>query len=399
MSEAGDGRGGAASALGLAAGVAELLGRLGGEITTLVQEVHAASSPTAALGIDLVGRGVYGGIRSGFGVARHAAVIGGRAALRDPRPDAWLDARSALCGAFGHLFEDAGSAFALPMTLLRRDPPPDGAERLVLFLHGLCMNERGWQGDAHARFCDWAWQRLRARVAYLRYNTGLRISTNGAHLADLLEREVAEPELILVGHSMGGLVARSALHQAEEAGLRWPRRVSRLACIGSPHEGTALERLGNHANRLLGLTRWSRPFMRLGNLRSDGIRDLRFGHLVESDWRDRHPDDPRGAPSRVPLASHVEHLHVAGSRGEGRRGPARGDWLVSVDSALARNLHPRDRVERVLLQGVGHIALLEDARVYEALRSWLRDEPALSRARGSRSAAPASSRRPVRSGP
>ena len=372
MSEPESPRGDAASALGFAAGLAELVGRLGGEITTLVQEVHAASSPTAALGVDLVGRGVYGSIRSGFAVARHAAVIGGRVARREPRPDAWLDAQSALNGVFGHLFEDAGSAFALPMTLLRRDPPRAGAERLVLFLHGLCMNERSWRGVEHMRFCGWTGRRLGARVAYLRYNTGLRISTNGARLAELLERATDEPELILVGHSMGGLLARSALHQAEEAGLRWPRRVTRLACLGSPHEGAALERIGNHANRLLGTTPWSRPFMRLGNLRSDGIRDLRFGHLIEADWRDRSPDDPHGAPSRVALPGHVEHLHVAASRGEAKDRRAPGDWLVSVESALARNLHAQGRVERALLRGLGHLALLEDARVYGLLKRWLR---------------------------
>jgi pimeloyl-ACP methyl ester carboxylesterase len=375
MSEAEIRSGELAAALGLAAGLAELISRLGGEITALVQEVHAASSPTAALGVDVVGRGVYGGIRSAFEGARRAAVLGGRVARGEPRPDAWLDVRSALNGAFGHLFEESSSAFALPMSLVRREPPRGGAARLVLFLHGLCMNERGWRGAEHARFCEWAGRRLRARVAYLRYNTGLRISENGARLAALLEREVAEPELILVGHSMGGLLARSALHQAEEAGYAWPRRVNRLACLGSPHEGATLERIGNHANRLLGVTPWSRPFMRLGNLRSDGIRDLRFGHLVESDWRDRSPDDPRGTLSRVALASHVEHLHVAASRAEARPGRPPGDWLVSVESALAHNLHPEDGVKRALLRGLGHLDLLEDARVYRLLRSWLEPGP------------------------
>lgn len=362
---------GVASALGLAAGVAELVGRLGDEITTVVQEVHAASNPAAALGVDVVGRGVYGGIRTAFAGARRAAVIGGLVARGEPRPDAWLDAQSALNGAFGHLYEESGSAFALPMSLLRDAETRGEAARLVLFVHGLCMNERGWPGPEHARFCDWARTRLGARIAYLRYNTGLRISTNGARLAALLEREVAEPELILVGHSMGGLVARSALHQAQEAGHAWPRRVSRLACLGSPHEGAGLERLGHRMNRLLGVTRWSRPFMRIGDLRSDGIRDLRFGHLVESDWRERSPHDPRAPHSRVALARHVEHLHVAASRGDaGRRRPP-GDWLVSVDSALAANLHPADAVKRALLSGIGHFALLEDARVYRLLRSWI----------------------------
>ena len=360
----------AAPALRFVAALAELSSQLGGEVTALVQEVHAASSPTAKLGVDVVGRSVYGGIRLAFAGARRAAVIGGRVAGGEPRPDSWLDVQSALNGAFGHLFEESGSSFALPMTLLP-EARRGAASRLLLFAHGLCMNERGWRGREHARFCQWARTRLGARVAYLRYNTGLRISTNGAQLAALLEREVGEQKLILVGHSMGGLVMRSALHLAEEAGFGWARRVSHLVCLGSPHEGTGLERIGNHANRLLGVTRWSRPFMRLGNLRSDGIRDLRFGHLVESDWRDRSPDDPRPAHSAVALATHVEHLHVAASLAAMGRSLVPGDGLVSVRSALARNLHPEDAVRRALLRGVGHIGMLNDARVYRLLRDWI----------------------------
>jgi triacylglycerol esterase/lipase EstA (alpha/beta hydrolase family) len=53
---------------------------------------------------------------------------------------------------------------------------------------------------------------------YLRYNTGLHISHNGQTLAELLNRlhvlwpaAAEEPlkETVLVGHSMGGLVARA----------------------------------------------------------------------------------------------------------------------------------------------------------------------------------------------
>lgn len=354
-------------------GVAELASHVGGEITSLVQEVHAASSPAARLRADVLGRGIYGGIRLGFAGARRAAAVGGRIAGSDPRPDTMLDVQSAANGAFGHLFEEVGSAYALPTSLLR-EVPARGAARLVVFVHGLCMNERAWRTPEHARFRDWLRERLDADVAYARYNTGLRISTSGARLARLLEREVPEREILLVGHSMGGLVARSALHQAGEAGHDWPRRVSRLACLGAPHEGASWERLGNHANRLLRGLPWTRPFMRLGNLRSDGIRDLRFGHLVEADWRDRSQDDPRPAHSTVALADHVEHLHVAAVRSRRARAGGDsllGDWLVPVESALALNLHPGDAVRRELFRGIGHFALLGDARVHAALRRWI----------------------------
>jgi pimeloyl-ACP methyl ester carboxylesterase len=361
------------TALRHAAGLAELTSHLGGEITALVQEVHAASTPTARLGLDAVGRLVYGGIRRGFRGARRAAAVGGRLAGSDPPPDSLLDVQSAINGAFGHLFEEVGSGFALPMAWIRgeRERGRARARRIIVFVHGLCMNERGWRRLRHARFRQWAESHLDADVAYVRYNTGLRISTNGARLAALLERELGEAEILLVGHSMGGLVARSALHQAEHAGLGWQRRVTHLACLGSPHEGASLERLGNHANRLLAATPWTRPFMRLGNLRSHGILDLRFGHLLESDWRDRDPDDARRVHSRVELPAHVAHLFVAATRFGGDAAEALGDWLVPVESALATNLYPEGAVRRERLRDIGHIALLGDARVYELLRRWI----------------------------
>jgi pimeloyl-ACP methyl ester carboxylesterase len=361
-----------AAAVRHAAGLAELVSRFGSEITALTQEVHAASSPLATWTASLPARGIYGAIRFGFQGTGRIAALGGRLAGDEPAPDSWLDVQSALNGAFGHLFAESGNAFALPMSLHHREPGQHG-ERLIVFLHGLCMSERAWQQPAHTRFAAWARAQLAARVAYLRYNTGLRISANGARLAELLEREAPERELILIGHSMGGLLAIGALHQALERGLDWPRRVTGLACLGAPHEGASLERLGNHANRALGVSRWTRPFMRLGNLRSDGIRDLRFGHVIEADWRERHADDPRRAHSAVQLAPHVDHLFLAAARSAEGETDLLGDWLVAVPSALARSLHPEGAARRELIRGLDHLGLLADERVYRSLRTWLGD--------------------------
>jgi pimeloyl-ACP methyl ester carboxylesterase len=354
-----------------AAGLLELGSRVGSEITSLVQEVHAASSPLSLLASDPhPARAVYGSIRLGFRGAGRVAALGGRLAGREPGPDSWLDMQSAVNGAFGHLLDHRYGAFALRMSLRR----PDGgrpARRLVVFLHGLCMNERAWHRPAHARFAAWARSRLGAECAYLRYNTGHHISRNGALLAGLLEREAPPGELVLVGHSMGGLVALSALHQAAARGHGWPQRVTRLACLGAPHEGAALERLGNHANRLLRPLPWTRPFMRLGNLRSDGIRDLRFGHLLEEEWQGRPTDDPRPNRRALPLPRHVDHLFVAAARNTPGETDAIGDWLVSVASAHARSLHPPDAARRELIRDLDHLGLLADERVYALLRSWL----------------------------
>jgi pimeloyl-ACP methyl ester carboxylesterase len=360
-----------ASAVRHAAGLLELGSHIGREITWLAQEVHAASSPLALLLANpRPARAVYGGIRLGFHGAGRLAALGGRLGGRDPEPDPWLDVQSAVNGAFGHLFDGERGAFALPMSL-RRPDAGRVAQRLLVFLHGLCMNERAWHKPAQTRFVEWARGRLGAEAAYVRYNSGLRISTNGALLAELLERDAPRCELVLIGHSMGGLVALSALHQAAEQGLGWPQRVARLACLGTPHEGATFERLGNHANRLLKALPWTRPFMRLGNLRSDGIRDLRFGHLLEQDWRGRPSDDPRPSRRYVPLPRHVDPLLVAAARNASGASDPLGDWLVSVESAHARNLHPPHAARRELIRDLDHMGLLADERVYALLRSWL----------------------------
>ncbi len=50
-------------------------------------------------------------------------------------------------------------------------------------------------------------------------------------------------EIALVGHSMGGLVARSACHLGAVRGDRWTRLVRQTVTLGSPHMGAPLEQL------------------------------------------------------------------------------------------------------------------------------------------------------------
>ncbi len=79
--------------------------------------------------------------------------------------------------------------------------------------------------------------------------------------------------------------------------------------------------------------------MRLGNLRSDGIRDLRFGYVIEEQWRDRPLDEAR--PSlKVPLDPHVEQLFLAGSLSDERSAAPLGTgwcgWTAPWPSASIR---------------------------------------------------------------
>ncbi|EKF73718.1 hypothetical protein A11A3_12168 [Alcanivorax hongdengensis A-11-3] len=357
-------------------GVAQLVSRFGNEVTQVVQDIHGTiANPLGLRGASYTPAPmVYNLIRYGFRQAGNMAALANLAVdpsreLRDS-----LDLQSILNGIFGQLLVEQNSRYALPMQMLGAPLNPD-ADTLILFVHGLCMNEACWQSPASLAFADWAGQQLNAEVRFLRYNTGLHISDNGRKLAGLLAHTALPRNLILVGHSMGGLVSRSALHQARERGDSWVDKVSHLACLGSPHQGALLERIGNQANRLLGTTPYSRPLMRLANLRSDGIRDLRFGYVLEEQWRDRPLDEPRPS-SKVPLDPHVQQLFIAGSTsGQDQASPS-GDWLVNVDSALGRTLYPHaPQLQRHLFYRMGHMTMIEEPRTYQFLQQWLSRTP------------------------
>ena len=353
-------------------GLAQLATALGSELTQVVQDMHGAiARPFTPIRRDRAAAPmVYGSIRYGLRQAGRLATLAHLTADPERDADGGLDLRSAVNGVFGQVLDLQGSDYALPMAML---PEPPSLERstLVLFLHGLCLNERCWDNPAATDFQRWAGPALDANTRFLRYNTGLHISENGLALADLLSRTALPDRVILVGHSMGGLVSRSALHQGRVRGDAWVDKVSHLACLAAPHQGAVLERLGNQANRLLGLTPYSRPLMRLGNLRSDGIRDLRFGYVLEEQWHNRPLDEAR--PSlKVPLDPQVQQLFLAGSLSDEGSDTLRGDWLVRVDSALAERIYPEAaNLTRRLLYRMGHMAMLEDPRTYQCLKEWL----------------------------
>ncbi|MBK7471897.1 MAG: hypothetical protein IPI73_16115 [Betaproteobacteria bacterium] len=160
----------------------------------------------------------------------------------------------------------------------------------LLVLHGLlrpAMVAAGHDHGAVARDPGYA-------PLYLHYNSGRHISTNGREFAALMETLVqAWPapiaELVIVGHSMGGLIARSA--PACRARFR-----ERLAATGEKAQSSSARliaaplsewrALGRH---LPGRQPYTAPFSRLGKIRSAGVTDLRYGELPDEDWvgRDR----------------------------------------------------------------------------------------------------------------
>jgi len=181
---------------------------------------------------------------------------------------------------------------------------------------------------------------------YVRYNTGLHISENGRALSALLEGLQAYwptdlEEIALVGHSMGGLVARSACYYGAEVNAEWTRLVRQVVTLGSPHMGAPLAQAVHHASAGLAVLPETRPFAALIRRRSSGIRDLRRGSLVDEDWRGRDADALAAvACQEAPLLPGVTHCFVAATIMRRESHPLSrliGDWLVLQPSASGRS--------------------------------------------------------------
>lgn len=307
---------------------------------------------------------------------------------------------AALNGVVGDFLASSGNVLAIPMRLRRGGRPlvleraalarafPASTTKLLILAHGLCRCDLQWQRNHHDH--GEALERdLGYTALYLHYNSGRHISANGRELAGLLDTLVQEwpvpvHEIAILAHSMGGLVARSACHYARRARLSWPGLLRHMVFLGTPHHGAPLERTGNWLTAVLGRSRLTAPFARIGQLRSAGITDLRYGNLLDTDWqgRDRfeHVGDKR---RRVPLPRGVQCYAIAGSTGR-RLGDMRdrllGDGVIPLDTALGRHADPAralrfPRGHTWVGFGVHHLDLLSRVEVYRHIHAWLAGRP------------------------
>ncbi|WIV99173.1 lipase family alpha/beta hydrolase [Kinneretia aquatilis] len=305
---------------------------------------------------------------------------------------------AALNGVMGDHLAESGNPLALAMTVQNPDAlsaAPTG--HLLLLIHGLCMNDLQWhstsEGDRSHDHGQILARALGASRLYLRYNSGRHISENGRDLAQLLQQTVdAWPvpvtRITLVGHSMGGLVARSAVKLAQDQGLGWRERVHSLVCLGSPHQGAPMERAGHWVDLLLGSNRHSAPLARLGQLRSAGITDLRHGLVQDADWQGRDRFAAGHAPHRpMPLPEGIACYALAGTTAAKRSPMADrllGDGLVPLRSALGEHEDPTQRLNfapeaRHIAYRTGHLQLLSSPAVSRQLLAWLAPSPGNSK--------------------
>ncbi len=392
------------------------LARLAVTATTGVTDAVEAMHQTIASGPSLLGKPLsrpvraliplaYGPVR---GVTRLVGAVLDRVlAQLDPllgesAHGAERDAIVAvLNGAFGDYLVDAANPLAIEMRLrsdsvdLPLEPGallaslPAATPKLLVLVHGSSMSDHGWNRGGHDHGAALA-RDLGYTPVYVRYNSGLHVSTSGRALSGQLEALVkAWPvpleEVSLLGHSMGGLVARSACHAASREGHTWPRSLLRLVCLGSPHHGSPLERGGDLIGELLGVSEYSAPLARLAQIRSAGVTDLRYGNVLDEDWVDRGRfGGSRDVRRGLPLPVGVACFAVAGTRTQANAnataGKLLGDGLVPVDSALGRHERPELTLafppeRQWVALGTGHVELLSSRAVYEKLREWFAERP------------------------
>ncbi len=266
-------------------------------------------------------------------------------------------------GAVGDHLHARGSPLAIAMSLRHgdryleldaagvRDAVPGATSKIAVFVHGLgttewswCLHAAEYHGDPAASFGTMLARDLGYTPVFVRYNGGRHVSENGRDLASRIEALVAAwpvpvEELVLVGHSMGGLVARSACEHGRRAAHAWLAPLRRVFSLGTPHHGADLERLGHLAGALLEAidTPGTRIPGRLVNGRSAGVKDLRHGSLVDEDWLGRDPDAVvADRPSEVPLIDGVRYYFLSATITEDPTHPLGrlvGDMLVRVGSA------------------------------------------------------------------
>jgi pimeloyl-ACP methyl ester carboxylesterase len=378
-------------------------GGIGGVHEAIARRVFGALGPSARpaqVAHDGISRGVYAGVRGASTLAGHAAdKLLSRRDARDGRPLSATPrgavALAVINGLIGDALEQAGSDLQEPMALRLRGRAvaperdslaaafPGAKPRLVVFLHGLMETEHAWRLGGRPPYGARLEREFGRSSLYVRYNTGRHVSRNGRSLAELLEHVVAAwpvevEQVALVGHSMGGLVARSACCQASERGHGWVDRVRHVVLLGTPHMGAPLAQGVHYAAHALHAVPETRPFARFLRRRSAGIRDLRQGTLVDRDWQGCDPDALRAAAcAEVPLLDGAAHFFVTATitRQEAHPlGRLVGDALVLGPSASGRSRTRRIpfRAEDGLhVGGAHHLGLLNHPAVYERLREWL----------------------------
>lgn len=348
-----------------------------------------------------------------------AAVIGGLAGSRDHALAASLPVM--------HWRDDYNDVSASYLRFLK-NKQRRGTVDVVVMVHGLMIDESCWKGAVNP-FAATLEARFGWTPLYVRYNTGLHISENGRQLADLL-RELHLTwgddlgRVHLIGHSMGGLVARSCLEWLRRDNHEVLNHVDRLLLMCTPNGGVEVEQLrygienglrliGDLAPQLIETLmppEKSNPKMRevaldtlirtastaaariprlatgaalaFVSFPSDGIRDVRFGYMQPEEWQAHRSDEHAFMTNHrrpLPPPEHVRTYAIAASLWPTTTdvpSRVRNDGIVTVASVAAQTLDFDDI--RVIANGrfkelpllLHQVAPVSD-RIADALEAWI----------------------------
>ena len=284
-----------------------------------------------------------------------------------------------LNGVIGDTLAAKNSSLALEMKLLGEAQ----SGKICIFVHGMCDSEKAWKLGGSDSYSSRIQEDFGFEPLYLRYNTGQHISTNGQQLAQLISelfKNAKTPieEIIFVAHSMGGLIVRSACYYAEKAEELWVHNVDKIFFLGTPHEGNDYEKLGNLTSNILRVI--PNPvtigISMIANMRSAGIKDLRYGYLRDEDWQFHDPNTlwPRSRHP-VSLLTDTKHYIILAILTEDLNNRFKqyfGDGVVMTKSAKGLSQEedfPADHLR--IINGMTHLGLLRDSRVYEQIYRWI----------------------------
>jgi pimeloyl-ACP methyl ester carboxylesterase len=338
-------------------------------------------------------RNMFGGVREGLDQALSLVESEAEPLSATSKHEAF---RAALNGVVGDHLAESGNPLALQMRFRRdgksleltrealRSALTGAGSRVLVMVHGLCMNDLQWRRNGHNHGAELA-RELGCTPVYLNYNSGRHISSNGREFAEQMEQlaqawPVEITDLTVLAHSLGGLVTRSACHYGAQAGHSWLGQLRKIIFLGTPHHGAPLERGGNWFQTMVGITPYTAPLARLGMLRSAGVTDLRHGNLLDEDWRDHHRFEVQADTRQiVPLPAGVECYAAAATTGL-RQGDIKdillGDGLVPVNSGLGLHVTPEKTVcipadNHRLYYDTNHWELLDKPEVYAQIKEWL----------------------------
>jgi pimeloyl-ACP methyl ester carboxylesterase len=370
-----------------------------------VQELERVASDVVYGSIRAINRGVQKvgdageALASELGAEQAAELVGTQVDPATTRElSVWTDfAQAVLNGVVGDFlskrknalaiqlgFRHEGKELALATDAIRKAHPA-ATGKLCVMVHGLACTEAGFffdaarhHGDARASYGFLLERDHGYTPFYLRYNTGQHISENGRAFAAELERLVSVypvpvEEIVIIAHSMGGLVSRSAAHYGKEAGHAWVDKLKFVFCLGSPHHGSPVEKAGNVLASVLSafdLPGTQVP-AKLLNVRSAGIKDLRFGNTLDEHWIGKDPNAfLRDERATVAFVEGVNYAYVGATISKDPAHPVGmliGDLLVRAGSARGEHDNPALRVPfhmGEVLSGISHIALMNHRDVY-----------------------------------